>query len=75
MIQSYLKQIFFIALILISFQNSKQDTVFTVAELRIYNVPCSESTFIFNIDGTFDDYSNAKNNFVLNNMETSKGQN
>ena len=74
MIQSYLKQIFFIVLILISFQNSKQDTVFTVEGLRIYNVPCGESTFIFNIDGTFDDYSKANNNFVLNNMETSKGQ-
>lgn len=73
MIQSYLKQIFFIGLILISFKNSKQDTVFTVEGLRIYNRPCSQSTFIFNIDGTFDDYSKAKNNFILNNLETSKG--
>ena len=74
MIQSYSKQILFIALILISFQNSKQETVFTVEGLRIYNRPCSESNFIFNIDGTFDDYSKANNNFVLNNMETSNGK-
>ena len=76
MLYSYWKRIIFIALILISFQNSIQSVVFTVDTVGKKNFHFSKGkgTYEFYIDGKLNDKNNTLNHNFTMDLGTSDGK-